>query len=306
MSYVVSSLTNYTNEPAEKLIYEKLFNIVPTLDYCNVQTGIKSAETINLVVTDPVWQSQACSFNASGSTTYTQRTITIGKPKIDLKFCERDLEPKYTQKKLKKGGNYDSLTFHNEIVDDIMQNTSKRMEKALWMGDTTSVDQYLLHFDGFHKILNAAIPAGNKYSGTAWSEANSRTAIKGLAALVIANTDVWRGGDSNIKFFMNPQMAQQYRWKLVEDNLYHITGTEQKLYVEGTNIEIVEVPGLAGNNYIYAIEPENMFFGTDLQNEQEKFMLWFSQDNQEIRFHAEWKAGVQVAFTTRCFNYLGV
>jgi len=305
MGYTVSALPNYTNEPVEKLIMNKLFDEIPTLKYCETQTGIKSAETINIISTDPVWQEVACNFSASGTTTFTQRTITVGKRRINMKWCEDDLEPKYTQKALKKGSEYTSLTFNTEIVSDTLQNVNKKMETALWQGDTASWNTALNAADGFVKIINAAT-IGGTLSGTTWSKANSRTVMTGLADLVAADVDVWRDGNTNVKFFMNPTMVHQYRMKLVSDNLYHITGEESKLYVEGTNIEIVAVPGLAGLNYIYAIEPENMYFGTDLENEWEKFKVWYSQDNDEIRFKAKWKYGVQVAFPLRIYKYLGV
>lgn len=311
MSYVVSSLPAYTRQDAKKLIYEKLFNVIPTLQYCNEQTNIKSAETINLLDSTAFWATQACSFTASGADTFTQRTITVGKIQIQKKWCERDLEPKYTQEAMKKGGNYTSLTYNTEIVDNTLQNIQKNLEKALWLAQIGSGTHYLGHFDGFATIVDAISDIGTRtYSGTAWSEANSRTAIKGLAALVVANDDVFRGGDSSIKFFMSPKMAQEYRWKLVADNVgfpnAYNDQNKNKTFVEGTTIEIVEVPGLTGTNYIYAMEPENMYFGTDMANEYEKFEVWFSQDNREIRMHSEFKAGVQVAFTGRVFRYLGV
>lgn len=309
MGYVVSSLSNYTNEP-EKVIYNKVFTGSPLIDAVksagNIQTGIKSAETINLIATSGVWQTQACSLNPSGSTTYTQRTITVGKPKVDLSFCERDLETKFTQKSLQKGGNYDSLAFNTEIMDDLMQDIAKRMGKAIWQGDTTLLDQYLLHFDGLVKIINAAT-IGGTYSGTAWSQANSRTVIQGLNALVAADADVFYGGNTKLKYYMSPAMAYAYRQKLIIDNLYHINGNpDQKLYAEGTGIEIVEDPGLVGLNYIYALESDNVYIGTDLENEQERVDQWFSKDDQKIYAHVEWKAGVQVAFPTRIYSYLGV
>lgn len=304
MAYDVSALPAYTEQP-EALIYAKLFTGMPTMEFAgNIQTGIKSSETINIVATRGVFQAQACSFNASGSTALTQRTITVGKPKIDLEWCERDLEPKFTQKKLKKGGNYDALAYNTEIIDDVMQNAKKDTEIALWQGDTSSTNAYLNQYDGFVKVIGAAT-IGGTYSGTAWSEANSRTVIKGIANLVIANNDVYQGNPT-IKMLMSPQMAATYRFKLRSDNLFHDTGAEAKLYAEGSNIEIVEIPGLSGLNYIYCIEAENMYIGTDLENEQEKFEVWFSQDNRKVRFTTEWKLGVQVAFPTRIYKYLGV
>lgn len=305
MSYSVGTLPAYTKQPAKPLLYAKLFNVIPTLQYCNEQTGIKSAEAINLLDSQAYWATQACSFSASGADTLTQRTLTVGKPMIQKKWCERDLEAKYTQQALKAGGNYTSLTYNTEIIDNTMQKIQKDFEQALWLGDTASGTHNLQHFDGFVKIIGAAT-IGGTYSGTSWSKANSRTVMTGLADLVIADTDVWRDGGTNVKFFCSPAVAQAYRSKLVSDNLYHITGVENKLTVEGTDIEIVSVPGLAGTNYIYAIEPENMYFGTDMSGEMEKFKVWYSEDNMELRFHTEFKAGVQVAFPTRIFKYLGV
>lgn len=311
MGYTVSSLPAYTEQDASKLIYERLFVGSPTLEFIksngNLMTGVKSAETINIIATEGVWQTQACSLNASGATTLTQRTVTVGKPKIDLSWCERDLEPKFTQKAMAKGGNYDSLTYHDEIVNDVMQNAAKRQATAIWQGDTTSLNQYLLHYDGLIKTINAAT-IGGTYSGTAWTEANSRTVVKGLAALVIANQDVYKGGDTTIKFFMSPAMKAAYVWKLISDNAYHIDPKDGtgKMYVEGTTIELVEDIGLAGTNYIFAIEPENLHGATDMENEQEKFDLWFSKDDQKLYFHTEWKFGVNIAFPLRVYKYLGV
>jgi hypothetical protein len=219
-------------------------------------------------------------------------------------WCERDLEPYFTQKKLAAGGDYDSLAYSKEIIDDTMQQAKEDIEIALWQGDTTSTNAYLNRFDGFVKIIGAAT-IGGTYSGVAWSEANSRTVIKGLATLVIANNDVYQGNPT-VKMLMSPQMAATYRFKLRTDNLFNTTGEESKLYAEGANIEIVEVAGLSGLNYIYAIEPENMYIGTDMANEEEKFKVWKSDDDQNLKFHAEWKLGVQIAFPSRVYKYLGV
>ena len=303
MAYSITAVA-YVEQP-EQLIYAKLFSGSPTMDLVkNKQTGIKSAETINVVNTRGVFQAQSCAFNASGSTTISQRTITVGKTKIDMLWCERDLEPYFTQKKLAAGGDYDSLAYSKEIIDDTMQQAKEDIEIALWQGDTASLNAYLNRFDGFVKIIGAAT-IGGTFSGVAWSEANSRTAIKGLANLVIADNDVYQGNPT-IKMLMSPQMAATYRFKLRTDNLFNTTGEESKLYAEGANIEIVEVAGLSGLNYIYAIEPENMYIGTDMANEEEKFKVWKSDDDQNLKFHAEWKLGVQIAFPSRVYKYLGV
>ena len=40
----------------------------------------------------------------------------------------------------------------------------------------------------------------------------------------------------------------------------------------------------------------NLFYATDLQGDEEKFELWYSQDNREFRLAIEFIAGVQYAF----------
>lgn len=305
MAYGFSGISAYTKQDASKLIWAKIYSEGDTAKLMTKQAGIKSAETINIVTTRGVWQTQGCSFTASGDTTFSQRTITVGKVAVNMSFCERDLEPYFYQEAMKAGGNYDELTYNTQIIDQVLANIGKDLEVAIWTGDTTSGSAYKNKFDGLVKIIGAASGV-TTISGTAWSVTNARTVIQAINTSVVANSDVYRAGKT-IKYFMSPAMANDYRQKLINDNLFHINANDGgKLYAEGTNIEIVECAGLAGLNYIYAIEPENMFLGMDMMDEQEKVDFWKSQDDQNLKLHVEFKAGVQIAFPSRVWKYLGV
>lgn len=301
MAYDVTALPAYTKQDAAKLIYQKLYTNGDTIKHMNVQPGIKSSETINIVSVNPIWKAQACSFTASGDTTFSRRTITVGKPMIQMSWCERDLEAKYTQAAMKAGGNYDSLTYNTQIIDLTMDNIAKDLERAIWRGDTASLDQNLLHFDGLVKIISAEASVVN-YSGTAWSQANSRTVFTGMINAMDAQVRAL----AQAKLFCSHTMLQEYRFKLAADNLYHMTGADDKLYVENTKIEIVPCFGLENIKYAFLIEPDNLYFGADLMNEQEKLKVWFSEDNQQLRLHTEFKAGTQIAFPGRITEYYGV
>lgn len=302
--YVVSSLPAYTKQDAAMLIYAKVFQEADTAKYATIQTGVKSSETINLLSTEGVWQTQGCSFNASGTTDFTQRTITVGKMKVDMQWCERDLEPSYLQEALKAGGNYDSLTYNTKIMEGVMMKIKYRQEIALWQASTNHTDQYLKHYDGFIKIIGAASGVVS-YSGTAWSTANSRTVVRGILDAI--PNDVYAAGE--VVIFMGRDMVRQYRQKLSTDNLYHTNvegSTSNEILAENTNIKIIGVNGLTGTNKAYAVEPSNLYIGTDLMNEQEKVEMWFSQDDRVIKMTTEWKTGVQIAFPERIVKYLGV
>lgn len=298
MAYDVSALGPYTEEP-EAVIHKILASGV-TSKYMTIQPGIKSAETINIQATEFYWQSgSSCGFTASGDTTFSQRTITVGKVKINGKWCERDIEPYFLQKKMAAGSKYDILTYREDILADIQQKIARRIDKAIWAGDTASGDPYLSRFDGLEKIINAA---SDEIVATpaAWSVANSRTILQTAYAAV--SDDMLASG--NVKCFMGLSEARDYRIKLGIDNLYHITGAEGKLYIENTDIEIIPTFGLSGTKHIYLCDPKNLYLGTDLMSDTDSFDLFYAKEADEIRFVMNFKMGTQVAFPDQIVKML--
>jgi len=290
--YDVSALSTYTKDSADKKSY--LYKMLAQGNSAKLfpkQTGVKSSERIHLISNSPVWQAQACSFTASANTTFTDRTLTVGKPGIYMKWCEKDLESKYTQLCMQAGSKLETLTFAEQIVGDIMQQTSRDLEMAIWKGNTLSTDQQLLHFDGLQKLIDAA-SIGATATPATWSVANARTIMQ---TFVTALTDDMLAQPSG-KIFMGLAEARDYRLKLGIDNLYHNDGKEQTLYAENTNIEIVPTLGLSGTKAIYFMPTDYTFIGTDLEGEDENYELFYAKEAREIRFIAEWKMGVQFAF----------
>ncbi len=104
MGFDVSALANYTKENEALLVTSsvlgsKTASLIKSAG--NVMVGVKSSEKINIMQTDAIFQDgAACGFNASGSTTFTQRTVTPGKIKVNEALCPKDLEAKYLQKAL--------------------------------------------------------------------------------------------------------------------------------------------------------------------------------------------------------------
>ena len=99
MSFNVSALANYTTENQDQLVSAAVLGAkTATLikNQGNVMVGVKSAEKINIMDTDAVFQAGGtCGFNNSGTTTFTQRTVTIGKIKVNESLCIKSLETKY-------------------------------------------------------------------------------------------------------------------------------------------------------------------------------------------------------------------
>jgi hypothetical protein len=75
-----------------------------------------------------------------------------------------------------------------------------------------------------------------------------------------------------------------------------VDAANMELVVPGTNVKLIGVNGLNGTDYLVGISMSNMYLGTDLLGEQERFELFYAKEADEMRFVVEFKLGCQIAF----------
>lgn len=289
--YDVSALGAYTKDSADKnkVLYKHIAE-GDSAQYFSVMTGVKSSENIHLIETAPVWQVQACGFTASANTAFSNVSLSVSKIGIYMDWCEKDLESKYTQLAMKAGSDLDMLTFEKQITEEILMKNRYKKERAIWLGNTLSTDQDLLHFDGFVKLI-AADSDKTVVTPGAWSVANARTRMQEFAS---ALTNDMLNNQSG-KVFMGSQEYRDYRLAMINANLYH-NAANGPLTLEGTDIEIVPTIALSGTKKIYFMPTEYAFIGTDLENEFETFSLEYAKEARKIRFILEFKMGVKFVY----------
>ena len=307
MGFDVSALANYTKENEALLVTSsvlgaKTASLIKSAG--NVMVGVKSSEKINIMETDAIFQDGAsCGFNASGATTFTQRTVTPGKIKINEALCPKDLEAKYLQKALPTGSMYDSVPFEQEYSDKKAKTIAAQLETALWQGDTTSVNVNLNKFDGLVKLIGAA-------SGVV--AANASTFISGapLSSITAANViSIFDGvyqaipaqvvAADDMTIFCGQDLFRTYTIALKNSGSFNYqidVKADSEFVLPGTTIKVIAVAGLNGTNKVYAMRLSNMFLGTDLLNEEEKFEIFYAKEADQVRFVAEFKMGVNIAF----------
>mgnify|MGYP003336392830 CR=1 FL=1 len=182
MAYSLGTLTAYTEQNANELLTKAVFGS-KTISMIAKQTGIKSSATINKLNTDAVFQAGGtCGFNSSGTTSITQRTITVGKIKVQEQLCPPDLEAYYTQKALDAGSNYDSIAYAKDYTDLKNRVINAQMETAVWQGDTSSGTNNLSYFDGLIKIIDAVT-----YVSTAGTSAAVANAVVGTGTVALTS-----------------------------------------------------------------------------------------------------------------------
>jgi hypothetical protein len=312
MAFDVSALANYTKENEALLVTSsvlgaKTANLIKAQG--NVMVGVKSSEKINIMDTDAIFQAGGtCGFNASGTTTFTQRTVTVGKIKVNESLCPKSLESKYLQKALPEGSRYDSIAFAAEYTDKKAARIAAQLETAIWQGDTASVNVNLNKFDGFVKLIGtSAVEANNTtYYGTPATSITSTNVVaivdalyKAIPAQVVAKDDM--------TIFMSQDVFRTYTIALKNANMFNYSfdgKADSEFILPGTSIKVVATPGLNGVSKLYAMRLSNAFLGTDLLGEEERFSLFNAIEADEVRFVAEFKLGVNVAFLDEVASFI--
>ena len=231
----------------------------------------------------------------------TQRTLTVGKIKVQESICPKTFEAKYTQKALREGSSYDYMAYAEEYSAQKVQRIGAALETAIWQGDTASGTANLARFDGLIKIIDglgfggAGDPIdGNPADLTTLTSANVISAVDSIfAVLPAALLD-----KDDVVIFCGNDTFREYVIALRTANLFHypVDAANMELVIPGTAIKLIGVNGLNGTDKMFGLSMANLYLGTDMLNEQDRFELFYAKEADEMRFVVEFKLGVQVAF----------
>ena len=305
MGLNVTAITGYVDQNEKSLIGKALVG-GRTAGLLNLQTGVKGSSYLNILNADPTLQAGTCGWNDLGDNVLSRRLIQTGLIKVNVAFCDKDLIGTSMQYGVKVAVGAKTLPFEEDFIDQNVKAVQSKLEKALWQGDTDSVDEGLKHFDGLVKIIGAA--GSGVVSATDATAKNIVLKAKEVIASVLAlmPNEIMDRPDKVI--FVGYDVYRAYVTQLQEANLFHYTGNldgKMEMVIPGTDVRLIGVAGLVGTKRIYASYLENFNMGTDLEGDSEKFKFWYSEDNAEFRLKVEFNAGVQVAFPDMIVVYKG-
>lgn len=314
MGFDVSSLVDYVDQTSEDLIARSYFENRSAAFFA-IQTGIKKSAAIQLLnVVATAQADTACSFNADGSTTFTQRDITVGPIKYQDILCMKDLRAKWTQVLLMPGSNAENetVTFEQDITDQLINLIKEDVETADWQGDTAGASGDILdRYDGLIKIIDAATTAIDGNTGAVTVATGITSGASGNAdTLVYAMCDA-RPAKLKTKpglvLFVGTDVYDKFVDTLIQKNNFHIDATTPSDYtmpIPGRNCQLVGVHGLDATDRMFlARSKENIVLGVDLENEEEDFRLWYSMDDDNIKYSIKFKRGVQVAYPNEIVEF---
>ena len=286
MAINVSALTQYVDEQRLPLIRKTVF-AAPSTKYFNLQTGIKHAAALNLLNTEVVFgDGSACGWTESGSTAFSQRVLEVGNFKVNMSFCDKAMLKYWMGYDVRVAAGQKSLPFEEDFVAGIIDGVRVKLETLIWQGvkGTDGMDGLLTILDAESaSTINPSLA-----TGTTIYEKTLAT-YKAIPAGKLDKASIFMGVDNFRDLVL----------ELTAKNLYHYNpevDSNLEIILPGTSTRVRGVAGLNGQKAIVAADGENIYFGVDMEGDEERFDLWYSQDNQEFRLAINFNAGVQVAF----------
>ena len=285
MAINVNALTAYVEEQRLPLIRKTVF-AAPSTKYFNLQTGIKHSAALNILNTEVAFGDGAtCGWNEAGTSAFSQRTLEVGNYKVNMSFCDKAMLKYWTGYEVRVAAGQKSLPFEEDFVAGIIDGVRVKLENMIWKG-VKATDK----MDGLLTILKAE---GSVIKPTIDSSASiydkTIAAYKAIPAGKLESASIFMGVDNFRDLVL----------ELTAKNLYHYSpevDSALEIVLPGTNTKVRGVAGLNGEKAIVAADGENIYFGVDMEGDEERFDLWYSQDNQEFRLAINFNAGVQVAF----------
>ena len=302
MGLVVNSIKGYVDANEKELIGKTLIG-GKTAGLLNLQTGVKGSAYLNLLNADPTLQEGGCGWNEDGTSTVTRREIKTGQIKVNVSFCDKDLIGTSLQHEVKVAVGTKTLPFEEDFIGQNLKAIQRKLEETIWQGDTTSGVAHLKRFDGFIKVLDGAsvVDAGTTLDVVAEPTKAIKAVVQALPNEIMDRADK--------VIFAGYDVYRAYITELQEANLFHYTADLEgvmEVIIPGTDIKLIGVHGLTGQNKLYGSYLDNMYLGTDLEGDSESFMFWYSEDNSEFRLKVEFNAGVQCAFPDFVAVYTGI
>lgn len=303
--YVVSSISGFTDEVGGALLTKALMGAT-TVKEITQRVGIRGSQSLNLLDSAPVFQAGSCGWNSSGTTTYTQRNITVCQEKVNLEWCSNDLRDSYLSMFL-EGGDLqinETTPFENVIAENILQQIQQRVETKIWNATVAGGDC----FDGLAALMPTT---GNSFtavsvSGTAFNPAvaygTNGSPIFEIDKLINA-LDANAQQLDDLKVFISVPAFRKYVQALTVANYFqNYIGASQQIgsmlnsYAihPNSNVKVVPTIGITDDS-AYILPARYTFFGTNLIDDSEKMDVFYSRDFDVLKGRAAYSYGAQVA-----------
>lgn len=287
MAFNVAGLTGWVNENSQDLLNQLVLGS-ETADLVTVIPGIKFKETIKYLNSEALIQAGGCGYTASGTTTLTDKEISVVSLKVQEDLCPDDLEKTSLQLSMNAGKNQ-SVPFEKQWADLKINKLQESVETLIWSATAASTVKPA----GFKYLMDNdadVIDYSFNFCATGKTSSDYLTAVYAMFNKLTPEVK----SKSDLTLFVSYESFALIVQSLVIGNLYHIDASGNNGYTPfifpGTSIKVVPIKKIG---CIAVLTPaSNLIVATDLLSEQDQIKVWWSDDSQIVKSTIDFKIGV--------------
>ena len=284
---------NITQDKIEDVIYS-VFDNSEYLDLVRIITNIKGTQQVPKIflqgangVGNGLVDSQGCGFVDTTDLVLIDVPISVTKKRMGLELCLDDLVNTTLEVHISSGARNENLDIEDALLAYFTQVLRKNIQNYVFADAT----------DG---ILNKILTSGTAVTTTASSDLGK------LYDLFEALPADWKNStEANPIIFISPNLMTGVRSEIISSSAPITSSIEvvnNRFNLPLTNAVVVATPYLTGTKAVGGIQ-NYLFLGTDLESDFEDTRIWYSNDNETIRFSAHLYLGTTVAGITDFVKY---
>jgi hypothetical protein len=308
----LNNLTKYTDQLSGILLKEAVL-VGTTFDYISIQTGVKYADSINILTNSLTAAAGGCgTISPAGSTTLSQRSIQVDPIKVEESICVDEFE-QYWIGQLAKEGSYNEFApeaFNQLYLANKVEKIGQLVEDMYWKSSPSvralipgsGAGNFALS-TGILDILLYTSATNSTVAATASGALTLSTAMNVVDNMIAQIPNDVLGAE-DLTLFMSHANFRVLMNALRQGNYFtQYDGQRAHTWVldnyTNTNVRIVATRGLNATNVMVLTPSSNLYFGTDSFGEARNgdgFQFWYDIRDNITYFRSKLKVGAQVAF----------
>lgn len=281
----VSGLPEYIQVNRDELFVKSVAGF-RSLDYIDIMPGVKHKEAFNYLDSTVVLaDGSECGFNPQGSDTFSQRYIEVHPVEIEKEWCWKQFKEKYMNHQLLWEAGREKLPFEEAIANSNVAAIQEALENLVWQGNAS------LGINGF---INDAKAVSATTVETATGETVTERIDNIVAALPVAMLKKGVNIYLSLTDFRN--YVQEANGTCCANRPVIDAAVDSLTYAGDSRITLVPVSGLEGTGVIMAATKDALVYGTDLEDSDKVYRLWYNEDEEKFRFRVLFMAGTGIRF----------
>jgi hypothetical protein len=209
-------------------------------------------------------------------------------------LCPEDLSKKSLQLS-QRAGMAEGFSFEPAYTDLQVKNAGKLISVASWSatsGSTVKPAGWVYIAENDADVIDRSFT----WTATGLTATNYYTEVFGMLNALPAEIQ----NDEQLTLFCPPEVSRKMKQALFIANLYHYDTTTDTGLIPwvfpSTNVKVVPTNGLASSNNVMLTPAWNLIAAFDLESEFDTFKLWWSDDDQIMKFLMKFRFGVNYYF----------